>query len=120
MPVKVLNIKVCSPFKLFSDLIGNYHVICHYSYNHRWATAMLNRIITLNNRKMKKLKNLTIYLFTLLILISCSNDDENGSSTSETIKQKKVTVAEVGSSPYSMNFEYNVTSLLKSLSPLEE
>ncbi len=30
---KVLNIKVCSPLKLRSGLIGNYHVICHYSYN---------------------------------------------------------------------------------------
>ena len=28
----VLNIKVCSPLKLRSGLIGNYHAICHYSY----------------------------------------------------------------------------------------
>ena len=27
------NIKVCSPFKLRSGLTGNYHAICHYSYN---------------------------------------------------------------------------------------
>lgn len=30
---KVLNIKVCSPLKLHSGLTGNYHAICHYSYN---------------------------------------------------------------------------------------
>jgi hypothetical protein len=33
MAVKVLNIKVCSPLKLRSGLTGNYHAICHYSYN---------------------------------------------------------------------------------------
>ena len=33
MAGKVLNIKVCSPLKLRSGLIGNYHAICHYSYN---------------------------------------------------------------------------------------
>lgn len=27
------NIKVCSPLKLCSSLTGNYHAICHYSYN---------------------------------------------------------------------------------------
>ena len=29
----VVNIKVCNPLKLRSGLTGNYHVICHYSYN---------------------------------------------------------------------------------------
>ncbi|MDP2235272.1 MAG: hypothetical protein Q8J88_02455 [Bacteroidales bacterium] len=29
----VLNIKVYSPLKLHSGLTGNYHAICHYSYN---------------------------------------------------------------------------------------
>jgi hypothetical protein len=29
----VVNIKVCSPLKLYSGLTGNYHAICHYSYN---------------------------------------------------------------------------------------
>jgi hypothetical protein len=29
----VVNIKDCSPLKLFSGLTGNYHAICHYSYN---------------------------------------------------------------------------------------
>jgi len=29
----VVNIKVCSPLKLRSGLTGNYHAICHYSYN---------------------------------------------------------------------------------------
>ena len=33
MAGKVLNIKVCSPLKLLSGLTGNYHAICHYSYN---------------------------------------------------------------------------------------
>jgi len=33
MAGKVLNIKVCSPLKLRSGLTGNYHAICHYSYN---------------------------------------------------------------------------------------
>ncbi len=30
---KELNIKVCNPLKLCSGLTGNYHAICHYSYN---------------------------------------------------------------------------------------
>jgi hypothetical protein len=29
----VANIKVCSPLKLRSSLSGNYHAICHDSYN---------------------------------------------------------------------------------------
>ncbi len=33
MAVKVINIKVCNPLKLLSSLTGNYHAICHYSYN---------------------------------------------------------------------------------------
>ena len=44
MAGKVLNIKVClrrarpivlgcNPLKLQSGLTGNYHAICHYSYN---------------------------------------------------------------------------------------
>ena len=33
MAGNVLNIKVCSPLKLPRDLTGNYHTICHYSYN---------------------------------------------------------------------------------------
>jgi len=33
MPENVLNIKVCNPLKLYSGLTGNYHAICHYSYN---------------------------------------------------------------------------------------
>ena len=33
MADKVLNIKDCSPLKLRSGLTGNYHAICHYSYN---------------------------------------------------------------------------------------
>ncbi len=33
MAGEVVNIKVCSPLKLRSGLIGKYHAICHYSYN---------------------------------------------------------------------------------------
>jgi hypothetical protein len=33
MAGKVANIKVCSPLKLRSGMIGNYHAICHYLYN---------------------------------------------------------------------------------------
>jgi len=33
MAGEVVNIKVCSPLKLRSVLTGNYHAICHYSYN---------------------------------------------------------------------------------------
>jgi hypothetical protein len=33
MAGNVLNIKVCSPLKQRSGLTGNYHAICHYSYN---------------------------------------------------------------------------------------
>ncbi len=33
MAGNVVNIKVCSPLKLRSGLTGNYHAICHYSYN---------------------------------------------------------------------------------------
>ena len=29
----VVNIKVCNSLKLRSGLTGNYHAICHYSYN---------------------------------------------------------------------------------------
>jgi len=33
MAGKVLNIKACSPLKQRNGLTGNYHAICHYSYN---------------------------------------------------------------------------------------
>jgi hypothetical protein len=33
MAEEVVNIKVCSPLKLRSGLTGQYHAICHYSYN---------------------------------------------------------------------------------------
>jgi len=33
MAGKVVNIKVRNPLKLRSGLTGNYHAICHYSYN---------------------------------------------------------------------------------------
>ena len=43
MAGKVLNIKVCSPLKLRSGLTGNYHAICHYSYNLPLATRRKKR-----------------------------------------------------------------------------
>ena len=33
MAGNVANIKVCSPLKQHSGLTGNYHAVCHYSYN---------------------------------------------------------------------------------------
>jgi len=33
MAGNVLNIKACSPLKQHGGWIGNYHAICHYSYN---------------------------------------------------------------------------------------
>ncbi len=33
MAGNVVNIRVCSPLKQRSGLTGNYHAICHYSYN---------------------------------------------------------------------------------------
>ncbi len=35
----VVNIKVYSPLKLRGGLTGNYHAICHYSYNLPLATS---------------------------------------------------------------------------------
>ncbi len=40
MAGKVLNIKVCSPLKLRNGLTGNYHAICHYSYNLPLPTSL--------------------------------------------------------------------------------
>jgi len=36
----MVNIKVSSPLKLRSGLTGNYHAICHYSYNLPLAVSM--------------------------------------------------------------------------------
>ena len=43
MAGKVLNIKVCSPLKLHGGLTGNYHAICHYSYNLPLCAIQTNR-----------------------------------------------------------------------------
>ena len=32
MAGKIINIKICSPFKINCDLKGKSHAICHYSY----------------------------------------------------------------------------------------
>lgn len=42
MAGKVANIKVCSPLKRRSDLTGNFHAICHYSYNFPLADKFEN------------------------------------------------------------------------------
>ncbi len=42
MAGNVANIKVCSPLKLRIGLIGNYHAICHYSYNLPLAVMQMN------------------------------------------------------------------------------
>ncbi|OQX80754.1 MAG: hypothetical protein B6D64_02805 [Bacteroidetes bacterium 4484_276] len=51
MAGKVLNIKVCSPLKLRSGLTGNYHAICHYSYNLPLPTSQKK---TEDNEKFNK------------------------------------------------------------------
>ncbi len=41
----VVNLKVCSPLKLYSGLTGNYHANCHYSYNLPLYTILTNYAI---------------------------------------------------------------------------
>ena len=53
MAGEVVNIKVCSPLKLRSGLIGKYHAICHYSYNLPLA-ATLTDDTTDNKRTVKR------------------------------------------------------------------
>ena len=53
MAEKVQKIKVGSPLKLHSGLTGNYHAICHYSYNLPLCTI---------NMKMQQLIMLTFLL----------------------------------------------------------
>lgn len=36
----VVNIKVCTPLNLRIGLTGNYHAICHYSYNLPLAVSL--------------------------------------------------------------------------------
>ena len=38
----VVNINLCSPLKLRRGLTGNYHAICHYSYNLPLAASRQN------------------------------------------------------------------------------
>ena len=67
MAGKVLNIKVCIPLKLRSGLTGNYHAICHYSYNLPLGNISLqNLIITKMDNKMKL--SFLIWLMPLTIL----------------------------------------------------
>lgn len=55
----VLKIKVCSPLKLRSGLTGNYHAICHYSYNLPLAvilgqTTATSKFETVKNKSDEK------------------------------------------------------------------
>ena len=50
MAGEAANIKVCSPLKLRSGLTGNYHAICHYSYNLPLAVIVTDNQIDINKR----------------------------------------------------------------------
>lgn len=59
----VVNIKVCSPLKLHSGLTGNYHAICHYSYNLPLAAIVKQQ----DNHNMNKL-----IFFGMILFINCN------------------------------------------------
>ena len=55
----MLNIKIFSPLKLRSGLTGNYHAICHYSYNFPLATSLkehraYENLLQRDKKKMEK------------------------------------------------------------------
>lgn len=51
----VVNINLCSPLKLRRGLTGNYHAICHYSYNlPLGATLRMSAQTSADTRKIKK------------------------------------------------------------------
>ena len=56
MAGEVVNIKVCSPLKLRSGLIGKYHAICHYSYNLPLPASLKNDFAD-NNGKINERKD---------------------------------------------------------------
>lgn len=61
MAGKVLNIKVCRPLKLRSDMTGNYHAICHYLYNLLLSSIkMKERNIIYEKNKIDGFERLTI------------------------------------------------------------
>jgi len=60
MAGKVLNLKVCSPLKLRSGLTGNYHAICHYSYNLPLAVRLKTMLMIINQQKIWALTTLAI------------------------------------------------------------
>ncbi len=76
MAGNVVNIKVCSPLKLRSGLAGNYHAICHYSYNLPLATIQINNL-------MKK----SLIILICIIFVSCSF---NKSEKKESVNSIKV------------------------------
>lgn len=47
----VFNIKVYSPLKLCSGLTGDYHAICHYSYNLSLAAILADHPQSNRNNK---------------------------------------------------------------------
>jgi cell wall assembly regulator SMI1 len=66
MAGKVLNIKVCSPLKQRSGLTGNYHAICHYSYN-----------LPLWVIKMKILRYILLLIFASSVIITKGQNFES-------------------------------------------
>ena len=66
MAGEVTNIKVCSPLKQRSRLTGNYHAICHYSYN--LPLAVIVNVQALNARqKLNLLLTNCIILFRVML-----------------------------------------------------
>ena len=61
MAGKVLNIKVCSPLKLRSGLIGNKPAICHYSYNLPLATNLKTEEMKYSKLLLKLEKWINVY-----------------------------------------------------------
>ncbi len=69
----VVNIKVCSPLKLRNSLTGNYHAICHYSYNLPLC-VMLKRLMKPYAMKIKIIILAIIFLFNKTG--SCQSPDD--------------------------------------------
>lgn len=74
MAGEVVNIKVCSPLKLRSGLIGKYHAICHYSYNLPLPNIMSkssnSRIILEFNLSTHQMTHLSLIALALIVIAS--------------------------------------------------
>lgn len=63
---------------------------------------------------MKKIRTFCLGIIMFLNLLSCSEGDNNSSSSnSGALKPKKITIRESGESPYSLYFEYNGNLITK-------